>query len=188
VSAITGGNLNLNNPNCQITQSAQNTYPDGRIWYLSSDVVGASNIEINGTIHGKGTIIIDYSQAGTAIPTVKISTSTGDFPDQDNSSLGLIVINGGQVEFGENCQLFKGIVFVPGSKTNPDTGSMVFAGGDSAFKMKIFGSIVADKINFASRGKASGSALYSVAIYSDSQILNSPPPGFREVREIVSAE
>ena len=185
INAISGNTLNLANQNCQIANSSNNTYPDGRVWYVPSSVVLSSDIEIKGKIYGKGTIIIDYGQAGTAVPTVKLSTSANDF-SPEGSSLGLILVNGGQVEFGSDCAMYKGIVFVPGDKNNSSSGSIIFAEGDQAQRMKIFGSIVADKIKFAGRGGGNGD--YSVAIYSDSQILNSPPPGFREVAEVVGAK
>ena len=168
-AAITNATtLNLDNQNCQLSQSSDGTWPNGRVWYLKTNKA----VEIKGKVAGKGTLLIDYDGA-LGSPSVSISTPASAFGALSN--MGLMVINGGNVVFGTSCEKYRGVVFVPGKGSLG--GNITFAEGGHG--IKISGSIVADRVNFAKRD--AGLWLYSVGIYTDSQILNSPPPGFETV-------
>jgi len=105
--ALSSGNqVYLNNKDCNINAASDNSWPNGRVWYLKP----TGDITIGATLHGQGTIIIDYQNLSSG--TVGVSTKIDDFPD--GTKLGLIVINGGKVLFTKDCQKFNGVIFAPG--------------------------------------------------------------------------
>ena len=170
--ALSGGNLYLDNPNCDPTTATfDQVWPNGRVWYMKAN----SDIEIKAAIKKKGTIIIDSNNH-----TVKISTKSGSF-SSDGSQLGLIVINGGNVQFTTTAQAYNGIIFAPGNQDSCTDGNINFDKDGSPIKIK--GSIVASCINFQSRSKENGK--YAVTIYSDARLLNSVLPGFENIMPVI---
>ena len=163
LNAFETGQVNLNSNDCNLSsQPGTNIkWPNGRVWYLKTNT-SSDQVEIGSSIRGRGTIIIDGP--GKAV----ISTSASDYPN--DSSFGLIAINGAKVEFGTNAERFNGIVFAP-------TGSpcsIEFIKDGKA--MKIRGSLVGENICFNPRNKAGNR--YAVSIYADASILKLPLPGF----------
>jgi len=170
-------NIFLNSNNCAniAEQPTQNLWPDGRVWYLktTSDITISSS-----SISGNGTVIIDYG--GTEGKTVTIDTSIDSFR---SGVMGLMVINGGKVNFAAGATGFKGVIFVPGKTSGTDPG------GEISFEpngqpLDIRGSLVADKITFNVRQKDS-STQYAARIYSDAKVLNTHLPGFRNIMAVV---
>ena len=167
-------NLYLDNPDCNIGASSSNSaWPNGRVWHVAAD----SDIEIIGNIRSKGTLIVDFKGASG---TVRISTKSGESDSfRGDSSLGLMVINGGNVEFTKDAEKYNGIIFAPGSSSSG--GTVSFAEGGASIKIR--GSIVADQINFHPRTKDSRG--YAVTIYTDAQILGSTLPGFENIMSVI---
>lgn len=172
ISNLSGNNLYLGNQDCNIQQATTNqVWPSGRVWYFKP----ISDVHLGATIWETGTIIIDFSGNPTA-KSVYIETRNNNF--QNNSKLGLIVLNG-NVVFTKDAERFDGLVFVPGS-SNSDSGKIIFK--EDGEPIKIHGSLVANQVQFAKRKNG---VRYSVAIYSDSSILNTRLPGFERLMDII---
>jgi hypothetical protein len=170
----------LNNKSCSlIGVDNSSVWPSGRVWYLKA----ISDIEISSTIAKGGTLVVDFSDA-SYVPTVKINTQENDFAN--DSFLGLIVINGGRVEFTADAEYFRGAVFVPGrSDSDPQRlegeGRIIFA--EDGRPLKIRGSLIADEIDFNKRQK--NDKEYAVSVYSDSALVNSRIPGFEKLMSVL---
>lgn len=173
-SLLTGKDVYLDSPNCQINSnslSQNRTWPAGRVWIIRA----SGDINIGATFHRQGTIIIDF-QGGSG--NVNISTKSGSFSD---AKLGLMVIRGGRVVFGQAAQEFNGLIFAPSSHDC----TISFEEGGSPILIK--GSLVSDTICFNSREKT-GSGMtsqYAVSIYSDQSILNASLPGFENLLPVI---
>ncbi len=174
-NSLSGGkDVYLDNPNCQINSSSlsqSRTYPAGRVWIIRAQ----GNVDLAATFHRQGTIIIDFQGNGG---TVNISTALGSFSD---AKLGLIVIGGGKVVFGQGAQEFNGLIFAPSSSSC----TISFEEGGSSIQIK--GSLVSDTICFNSREKTGlgMSSQYSVSILIDQGILNSGLPGFENLLPVI---
>jgi hypothetical protein len=166
-----GHNLYLGNQNCQIQQSTTNqVWPTGRVWHFKP----TSDVHLGATISESGTIIVDFQGSPKS---VYIETKDGNF--QGNAKLGLIVLNGKAV-FTKDAERFDGLVFAPGNNES-DSGKIIFE--ENGNPIKIHGSLVANQVQFAKRNK--NGQKYSVAIYSDSSILNIRLPGFEKLMDII---
>ena len=173
----------LNNKSCAIRQvDNSGIWPNGRVWYLKAD----SDVEISSKIVKGGTLVIDFSGADY-VPTVRISTQENDFAS--DAFLGLIVINGGRVEFTEGAEYFRGAIFVPG-RSDPDPqrrdgeGKIIFA--EDGNPLKIRGSLIADEIDFNKRQKNNNK--YAVSVYSDSALVNSRILGFEKLMDVLISD
>lgn len=112
-TVFTAANFYLKNDSCNsgISPVNQNLYPNGRVWYFKPDrATSGDTIDFDTTFRGKGTVIIDFeSYRSGNVPVVNIKKNL-----PDDSYLGLIVINGGNVLLTNNLEKFNGIIFVPG--------------------------------------------------------------------------
>jgi hypothetical protein len=167
--------LNLNNKDCSLNMTdTSNVYPDGRVWYLKSN---SGTIDIgkpdgsSTNVNGRGTIIIDTDSL------VRINGL--NFGSQ--ASLGLVVIGGGRVEFSKYASFYRGVIFNPSSSESG--GKISFETGEGAKAIRIYGSLVADTIEFSPRSRTAADD-YSIMIYSDSKTLNQPLPVFGGTSDI----
>lgn len=110
-SVLASGNFSLGDTRCNPrgSVSANSLFPNGRVWYYRASQ-DDSTISLDATFRNKGTLIIDFQdyQVGD-VPVVSIKKNS-----RDDSYLGLIVINGGNVVLDRNLEKFNGIIFVPG--------------------------------------------------------------------------
>ena len=173
--ALRGETVYLNNRNCSIgSPDDTDIWPNGRVWYLRA----SSDVEISSTIAKGGTIVIDYG-GSTPDHTVRIKNmQESDF--KNNSFLGLIVINGGNVEFSTDTTFFRGIVFNPG-RSEGGGGRVIFAKDGRSLTVR--GSVIADEIDFNKRAKDDNR--YAVSVYADSALINARIPGFERLMDIV---
>lgn len=169
-ASLGSGNYFLNNPNCQIkSSSSSKIWPNGRVWLVKA----TGSINLNGSINGRGTLLVDFSSA----PASSLNLQNLSFAK--DASLGIILTGGGSVAFDTNCSEFRGLVFAPGA--NGNGGEIGFAKDGSA--LKISGSLVANQINFNPRSK--NGSQYAVSISTDQNLLNSPLPGFDALSTVV---
>ncbi|MDH4358528.1 MAG: hypothetical protein OEV37_01075 [Candidatus Berkelbacteria bacterium] len=176
--AAVSGNFYLDNDNCQPAGTlASGRWPSGRVWYIKPN----ADITIKTAFQGKGTLIIDFAGITGRVPKVILETNLSDF--SSGSMLGLMVINGGQVEISKTATYFRGIIFVPGKPAPNPGGEVIFVEDPLASAVEVHGSIVANKITFGRRNR--GTKLYAVAIFNDAKVLNSPPIGFENIAGIV---
>jgi len=179
-NSLRNSTIYLNNQSCSLVQTDNSSiWPSGRVWYLKAN----SDVEISSTIKKGGTLVVDFSEA-SYVPTVKINTQEGDF--SNDSFLGLIVINGGKVEFTGDAEYFRGAVFVPGrGDSDPERrdgeGKIVFA--EDGRPLKIRGSLIADEIDFNKRQK--NDKEFAVSVYADSALVNSRIPGFERLMSML---
>lgn len=155
-------------------------YPNGRIWYYKAEPsVDGNEITLNTHFIGTGTIIFDFSAYGSgSTPVVNVKKIGASYSDY-LGSLGLIVINGGNVSLADSLQRYAGIIFVPGSQSGSGGEINFVQGGKS---LTINGSLVADKIVFNTRQKNNKG--YGAMIYSNSKILASLP-GFEAISSVL---
>lgn len=155
-------------------------YPKGRVWYYEADpLVDGNQIDLDTFFFGTGTVIIDFAKYDSGeTPVVNIKKIGASYSDYAGS-LGLMVINGGNVVLSDELSRYSGIIFVPGSQSG--SGGKVEFSQDGK-SLTINGSIVADRINFNTRQKnAKG---YGATIYYNSKVL-SALPGFESVSSVL---
>ncbi|OQA52623.1 MAG: hypothetical protein BWY43_00412 [candidate division WS2 bacterium ADurb.Bin280] len=173
-----GGNFNLHSKNCagansSPTSEEKSLYPAGRVWYYKLQSGDSPDFELKRKFKGKGTLIVDFEKH----PGGKITISK-----EIDATLGLIVINGGNVVFDDSATKYNGIIFVPGDNSSSVNGGKIIFEADGEPVM-IKGSLVANEIVFNKRRK--GSNGYAVEIYSDAKILLSLLQGFETFSSIV---
>lgn len=175
INALSGKPVYLNNKNCAISErDNSNIWPNGRVWYIKA----TSDIKISSTIEKGGTVVVDFG--GTSADyKVKIDTKKSDFPK--DSFLGLILINGGNVEFTTEATYFRGIVFAPGREKEGGGGRVVFA--EDGESLLVRGSVIADEIDFNKRKKDENK--YAVSVYLDGALINARIPGFEKLMDII---
>jgi len=175
INALRGQTVYLNNKNCAISQADNsNIWPNGRVWYIKA----TSDIEISSRIAKGGTIVVDFGDT-SADYKVMINTQKNDFPN--NSFLGLILINGGNIEFTRDATYFRGITFSPG-RSGGGGGRVVFAQDGESLLVR--GSVIADEIDFNKRRKDNNKK-YAVSVYLDGALINARIPGFEKLMDII---
>ncbi len=176
-------NLQLNNCSQFNTNAAiDDTWPNGRMWYLKVTGDGTQNIDIGKSgfatnIYGRGTIFIDFDN-GRSDNTVTIN----NLNFISSAKMG-VVVTGGGVVFSKQARSFRGIVFNPRAEGASSGGKILFT--KEGRMLKIYGSLVADEIEFNPRSRES--AEYGIMIYNDAALMNQPLPGFEGINSLVTA-
>lgn len=188
-NGLAGGStnrLNLQVNNCNRQNGSPETsdiWPNGRVWYLKSTGTGQQTIHIGKAgstteVRGRGTIFVDF-QNGRNDNLVVIN----NLNFIDDGKVG-VVVTGGNVEFSFQARSFKGIVFNPRNQNATSGGKISFV--KDGRMLKIYGSLVADAIEFNSRNKES--AEYGIMIYNDAALMNQPLPGFEGLNSVVTGK
>lgn len=162
-----------NSRNGSPTPDQEALHPSGRVWYYKLKDTESADFELKANFRGKGTIIVDFENK----PNGRISINKNI-----DATLGLILINGGNVVFDSNAGEFNGIVFVPGDQ-DPSTTDGVIEFKEGGSPLVIKGSLVANKIKVNPRAKSTNG--YAVEIYSDAGVLSSGLLGFETISSVI---
>jgi hypothetical protein len=176
--------LNLQLSDCSklnTTNTVDNAWPDGRVWYVNVTGSGQQNVYIGKTnattkVYGRGTIFVNFTN-GRSDNLVTIN----NLNFVDNAKMG-VVVTGGSTVFSKQARSFRGIVFNPRADGATSGGKISFT--KDGRMLKIYGSLVADEIEFNPRSKET--AEYGIMIYSDAALLNQPLPGFQGINFVVT--
>jgi hypothetical protein len=179
-----GNPLNLQLSDCTKvnTQSTiDNSWPNGRMWYANVTSASTQNVDIGKSgsttnIYGRGTIFVNFTN-GRSDNTVTIN----NLNFVSNAKIGLVVL-GGNVVFSSNASSFKGVVFNPRAEGASSGGKISFI--KDGRMLKIYGSLVADEVEFNSRKKEASE--YGVMIYNDAALMTQPLPGFEGLNSVVT--
>lgn len=179
-----GKPVNLQLSNCSqfnTNSTVDDAWPNGRMWYLNVTSSGAQNIDIGKSglttnVYGRGTIFVNFDN-GRNDNTVTIN----NLNFVSNAKMG-VVVTGGGVVFSRQARSFKGIVFNPRAEGSSSGGKISFI--KDGRMLKIYGSLVADEIEFNPRSRES--AEYGIMIYNDAALMNQPLPGFEGINSVVT--
>lgn len=116
IGLLASGSLYLNNDSCQINAAASsNKWPEGRVWYFKP----TGDVDLSAKIMTSGTMVFDFADAQSSNVNVTFhdGSTVGKPADfVSGAYLGIILINGGNVKFTKDCQMFNGMIFVPGAE------------------------------------------------------------------------